>query len=111
MLVQPPVPDLQALRNAFRGNPTPFTTHAARAMLHHRILSAEVVEVLAGPHAEVIEDYSTDPRGPSCLVHGRTERGRILHVVLSVHGGWVITVYPPAETEPEAWTPDYRQRR
>ena len=103
--------DLQTLRQAFRHNQTPFTTHAARAMLHHRILSAEVVEVLEGPHVEIIEDYSTDLRGPSCLVYGRTERGRILHVVLSVHAGWVITVYLPAETEPETWTPDYRQRR
>lgn len=103
--------DLDLLREAFRQNPTPFTTHAARAMLRHHILSAEVTEAIEGSAAEAIEDYPADPRGPSCLVYGLTAGGRILHVVLSVSGGWIITVYPPSETEPAAWSADFRRRR
>jgi hypothetical protein len=80
-------------------------------MLQHRILSGEVAEALEGPAAEVIEEYATDPRGHSCLVYGATRRGRILHIVVSVSAGWVITVYPPGETEPESWSDDFRQRR
>jgi hypothetical protein len=79
-------------------------------MLHHRILSTEVSEAIEGSAGEIIEDYPTDARGPSCLVYGITTGGRILHTVMS-RGGWVITVYPPAETEPAAWSPDFRQRR
>jgi hypothetical protein len=103
--------DLADIRRDYRQNPTPFSTHAARAMLHHRILSTEVDEALESADAEVIEDYPTDPRGPSCLVYGETAGGRIVHLVMSANGGWVITVYPPAETESSTWTTDFRRRR
>ena len=71
------------MREAYRQNPAPYTTHAARAMLEHRILSAEVEEALFGEHAEVIEDYADDPRGPSCLMKGATVTDRVLHVVMN----------------------------
>jgi Domain of unknown function (DUF4258) len=80
-------------------------------MLEHRILSADVEHVLEGDHSEVIEDYPSDPRGPSCLVCGETAFGRTLHVVMNIGNGWVITVYPPAETEPESWERGYRRRK
>jgi hypothetical protein len=80
-------------------------------MLHHHILSAEVTEALESAATEIIEDYPADPRGPSCLIYGETAASRILHLVMSASGGWVITVYPPAETEPLTWTADFRRRR
>jgi hypothetical protein len=105
------VADLEVIRREYGQNPTAFSTHAARSMLNHRILSAEVTEALHSTTAEIIEDYPTDPRGPSCLIYGETAAGRVLHLVMSASGGWVITVYPPAETEPTTWTADFRRRR
>ena len=64
------MPDLASLRRAYRQNLEPFTTHAARAMLHHRILSSEITEAMDSAAAEIIEDYPADPRGQSCLVYG-----------------------------------------
>ena len=79
-------------------------------MLRHRIRSTEVAEAISNEEAEVLEDYPQDARGHSCLLFGLTDRGRILHMVMGVRDGWIITVYPPAETEPEAWSADFRRR-
>ena len=51
---------------------------------------------------EILEDYVTDPRGPSCLVLGHSQ-GRAIHVVCGYSSiGWirVITVYLP---KPPKW--------
>jgi len=48
-------------------------------------------------NGEILEDYSDDPRGPSCLILGYSQ-GRPIHIVCG-HSGveWVriITVYIP----------------
>ena len=41
----------------------------------------EVTEALSSTAAKVIEDYSEDPRGASCLILGFTTTGRPLHVL------------------------------
>ena len=60
---------------------------------------------------ECIEDYPTDPRGPSCLILGRWRK-------VPVHALWgfdepsrqaiLITVYLP---DPQRWSDDFRKRR
>lgn len=58
----------------------------------------------------VIEEYPEDPRGSSCLVHGRVG-GRDVHIVCGRNrSGWLvlITVYLPG---PPKWrTPTERNR-
>lgn len=58
---------------------------------------------------EIIEEYPEDKRGPSCLVYGRTQTGKDIHVVCGVAHDtlWVITVYEP---DPAEWA-DPRTRR
>lgn len=58
---------------------------------------------------EVIEDYPHDRRGHSCLVYGRSEEGKDIHVVCGMtdESLWVITVYEPNDTD---WI-DPRTRR
>jgi hypothetical protein len=58
--------------------------------------------------AELLEDYPDWWLGPSCLVHGQTDLGRDLHIVVSYSGlpVTIITVYEP---HPPKWiTPTQR---
>lgn len=50
---------------------------------------------------ETIEEYPDDKYSPSCLIYGKTDTGRDLHVQLSLPSSVVIiTVYDP---DPEEW--------
>jgi hypothetical protein len=57
---------------------------------------------------EIIEEYPDDKYSPSCLIYGKTEIGRDLHVQVSLPPMVVIiTVYEP---DPEEWV-DCKIRR
>jgi hypothetical protein len=86
------------------------SVHAVREMEADDLLLDRVLgATLAG---EVVEDYPTDPRGPSCLV------GSVLDEGLRVHTVWgcdpssgiavLITAYRP---NPEKWEDDYKTRK
>ena len=83
-----------------------ITTSADRAA-QRAIRSHEVEEaIFAGM---VIEDYPDDKYGPSCLMMGFTQSGRVLHVQISYPPNVkVITVYEPS---PDDWEPDWQTRR
>jgi hypothetical protein len=59
---------------------------------------------------EIIEDYPDDARGHSCLILGRGDGGRAIHVVCSPKEGFlaIITAYLPDEKE---WSSDFTARR
>lgn len=59
---------------------------------------------------EVIEDYPDDVRGHSCLMLGRTEDNRAIHVVCAPEDSYlaVITAYVPTETQ---WESGFRKRK
>jgi hypothetical protein len=87
-----------------------YLAHAIRQMSHpdRMITPAEVEDILIT--GEVIENYPEDPRGPSCLLLGKGEGGRWLHVVCSPKDDYlaIITAYVP---DPEQWSADFRRRR
>jgi len=58
---------------------------------------------------EVIEEYSEDQRGESCLVFYAKEN-RVIHVVCSPKKEYlaIITAYLPA---PDQWSSDFKVRR
>ena len=68
-------------------------------MIKRSIDRAEIEEtVMVG---EIIEEYPDDKYSPSCLIYGKTDNGRDLHVQLSLPPLVVIiTVYDP---DPEEW--------
>lgn len=85
-----------------------LTLHAENERDQDRILAWEIEEALRSPRAEVIEDYSTDPRGPSFLLLGFTEAGMPIHAVCAVTEVLVvITLYRP---DPSRWI-EWRRRR
>ena len=97
-----------SIRQDFAARTYLMTLHAVRQAEERRITPRKIEEVMLGSAAEIIEDYPDDPRGPSCLVLGRTRTGRMLHVQVSRSPKvWVITVYVPSE---EKWV-DGKTRR
>lgn len=87
-----------------------FLPHAIRQMSRpERMITPQEVErvVMTG---ELVEDYSHDSRGHSCLFLGIGDGGRAIHAVCSPKEDYlaVITAYLPDTTQ---WSPDYRRRR
>ncbi len=80
--------------------------HAVKQMIKRSITRLEIENAVI--NGEIIEKYPDDKYSPSCLIYGRTENGRDLHVQLSIPPLVVIiTTYYP---DPEEWI-DFKIRR
>ena len=97
---------IKAIRDKIKAGNHRFSDHAVKNMIKRSIERREVESaVLAG---EIIEKYLGDKYSPSCLVYGKTEEGRDIHVQLSLPPKVVvITTYEP---NPAEWL-DCRKRR
>ena len=87
-----------------------FLAHAVRQMARSERMTT-LGEVRATiEHGELIEDYPEDARGHGCLLHGRRNGYREVHVVCSPKEDYlaVITAYLPSEDE---WESDLRTRK
>ena len=75
-----------------------ISDHAVKRMIKRSIDRAELEEtVMSG---EIIEEYPDDKHSPSCLIYGKTNNGRDIHVQLSLPPLVVIiTVYDPDSEE------------
>jgi hypothetical protein len=87
-----------------------FLPHALHRMQSANPMITEAEVSLVVSACDVIEDYPTDVRGHSCLLLGRGEMGRALHVLCSPKMGYltIITAYLP---DPGRWSDDFRRRR
>ena len=85
------------------------TPHALSQMSRpdRMITSLELNQVIQT--GTVIEDYPTDPRGHSCLVLGRGNQNRPIHVVCAPKPDFlaIITAYLP---DPGQWSADFTTR-
>ena len=83
-----------------------FSDHAVKRMISRSIDRSEVEDVIT--RGEVIEEYPDDKYSPSCLIYGRTKKGRDLHVQASLPPTVIIiTIYEPESSE---WI-NYKIRR
>lgn len=73
------------------------------------ITEAEMKEAIAS--GEIIEDYPKDRPIPSCLIYGKTKKGRSLHIVcaplIDEETLVIITTYEP---DPEKWI-NFKRRK
>ena len=100
-------PDLDALRKSFTDRHYLFSAHASDRAASRGIYSKEIESAIA--NGQVIEDYPDDKYGPSCLILGKTDTGRILHIQVSYPPKVkVITVYEPS---PDEWESDFKVRK
>ena len=87
-----------------------FLPHALRQMNRpeRMIRASEIQEVIE--LGEIIEDYPEDTRGYSCLMLGRGESQRPIHVVCTSKEEYlaIITAYLPDELE---WTGGFTIRK
>ena len=87
-----------------------FLPHALRQMNRpeRMIGTGEIRNVIE--QGEIIEDYPQDARGHSCLMLGRGEMSRPIHIVCAHKEDYlaIITAYIPGETE---WADNFKIRR
>lgn len=83
-----------------------FTLHAHQEMLEEDISSAELLAALA--NCSLIENYPEHKRGACCLVCGRGDANRMLHVVCTcdLPELVIITAYEP---KPPKWETPYKR--
>ncbi len=87
-----------------------FLPHAVRQMSRlDRIISTDEVRKVIF-EGEIIEDYPEDARGHSCLMFGRGEAGKAIHIVCSPKDEYlaIITAYIPSKDQ---WFDDFKSRR
>jgi len=85
-----------------------FSEHALNQSLLRKISVIEIKEAIL--QGDVIEDYTDDKYGASCLIFGLTQQKRPLHIHCSYPTRpliKIITVYQPL---PSLWI-NYQQRR
>jgi len=96
---------IKKIRNCFELEKYLYSQHARQEMENEEfgeIIDEEIVEtIFAG---KVIEDYLDDQPYPSCLISGKTKKGRPIHIVCCHNAeedmAIVITVYQP---DPSLW--------
>jgi hypothetical protein len=84
-----------------------FTLHAQRELAAETITVAEVLQAIAT--GQVLENYPTHQRGACCLLYGKTQQHRPLHLVCTTAQRTliIVTVYEPV---PPKWTTPTQRR-
>ena len=85
-----------------------FTIHSLERCIERNISPNEILEVILS--GEIIEEYPKDKYGPSCLIYGKTNKGKIIHVQCSLDPIWIITAYDPS-LKVDDWEDDFKRRR
>ena len=86
-----------------------FSKHAVDQSIIRDIRVAEMEEAISG-RSEIIEDYSDDKYGPSCLIFGFTEDRRPLHLQCSYSSRPLIKIITLYEPDPDLWV-DFKVRK
>lgn len=84
-----------------------LTVHAHQEMVEEDIAVSELLTGL--DNCTLLENYPEHKRGACCLVCGRAETGRYLHVVCTYEypESVIITMYEP---KPPKWETPYKRR-
>jgi hypothetical protein len=103
---------LKIIIKCFKGERYLYTQHAREEMEKEEfgeIKDEEVFEAI--PKGKIIEMYPDDEPYPSCLIYGKTNKTRPLHIVCAyakdIDKVMIITVYQP---HPDRWL-DFERRQ
>lgn len=102
------MPLLDAIRKKINREQFEFSKHAVDQSIIRQISVQEVREAIFT--GEVIEDYPNDKYGPSCLIYGRTVRGKPVHVQCSYPSRPLIKIITVYEPDPTRWQ-EFKTRR
>ena len=99
---------IQEIRKRVARGQFEFSQHAVDQSIIRRVSVLEIREVIAV--GEVIEVYPEDKYGPSCLIFGKTDAGRPIHVQCSDPSRPVVKIITMYEPDPALWA-DFKVRR
>jgi hypothetical protein len=98
---------LHVIAQAIKTGKYRYTIHAAEQRIARSVARKEIEQVLLT--GDVIEEYPDHHYGQACLVMGKTDKGRVLHVLCSLKEGLaIVTVYEP---DLNKWEADLKTRR
>jgi hypothetical protein len=100
---------MEAIRRKIVSGEFELSKHAVDQSILRRIRVQEIRDAIA--NGRIIEDYPNDKYGPSCLIWGMTEAGRIIHVQCSYPTRSLIKVVTIYEPDPDRWNDDFTTRR
>jgi hypothetical protein len=100
--------DILQIREFCEHRKIEWTSHAAKRLLQRGISSSDVATAIAT--GDIIENYPEDYPFPSCLIVGKTTKGKVLHIVCSIGDEklWIITAYEPNLID---WDLEFRVRK
>ncbi|MBI5208233.1 MAG: DUF4258 domain-containing protein [Candidatus Firestonebacteria bacterium] len=103
--------DIEKIRRLIANGKYEYSKHAERERELDEIYSWELEEALS--NSEIIENYSDDPRGKSCLILGFSG-SKPIHAVCTLKTEpeelFLITLYDPSK-RPDKWLENYKKRR
>jgi hypothetical protein len=99
---------IQEIREKISAGQFEFSKHAVDQSIVRRITLREIREAVDA--GEIIEDYPDDKYGPSCLLFGRTQAGRPLHIQCSHPSRPLLKVVTLYEPDASFWV-DFKVRR
>jgi len=99
---------VQKIKEAFRKDRYEYSLHAVDQSILRHITRKEILEMVE--NGQIIEDYPEDKFGPSCLIYGKTNLERPLHIQCSYPVRSKIKIITVYEPDPEEWI-DFRKRR
>ena len=99
---------IQKIKEAFRKDRYEYSLHAVDQSILRHIACKEILEMVE--NGQIIEDYPEDKFGPSCLIYGKTNLERPLHIQCSYPTRPKIKIIIVYEPDPEEWI-DFRKRR
>ena len=86
---------IEIVRNFIKDKKIKWTTHCVEKMGERDIARADVIKCISD--GEIIEDYPDDYPHPSCLIYGKDNSGRAIHVVVGFDEEllYIVTAYIP----------------
>lgn len=100
--------DINDIRKLIEEDKIQWSGHILTRLQQRNIKIKDIIKCINC--GEIIEYYSSDYPFPSCLILGRCENNRAIHVVCSLGDNniWMITAYYPNIDE---WLEDFKIRR
>ncbi len=99
---------IKDIRDGFKRNRYEYCFHSVDQSILRHITRKEILEAIE--NGEIIENYSDDKYGASCLIYGKTNLERPLHIQCSHPTRPKIKIITLYEPDPEEWV-DFRERR
>ena len=100
--------NINDLQNLCHDKNIAVTRHAKNRLIERNINVNNIKNAIQS--GEIIEQYENDKPFPSCLLLGKTEQNKYIHVVASIDNEfiYIITAYYPDENE---WETDLKTRK